>query len=85
MKTGPMSAKKAPVADSMINSHCHPASPTFDILSKLLIFDVQNTAPGKNGASARPRKQRTTSSVSLFVTPAVVADRHDHTKAHAGR
>jgi hypothetical protein len=27
MKNGPMSARKAPVAGSMINSHCHPASP----------------------------------------------------------
>ena len=27
MKNGPMRAKKAPVADSIMNSHCHPDSP----------------------------------------------------------
>jgi hypothetical protein len=27
MKNGPMRAKKAPVAGSMMNSHCHPANP----------------------------------------------------------
>lgn len=115
MKKGPLSAKKAPVADSMMKSHCQPDRPmapcklpntpaaikpedpiamqsaTYMHVTRRAISprvyqaERQKTAPGKNGASANPRKNLTTNRVSRFVTPAVAADKQDQTKAQPER